>query len=74
LTRHSLITSVWTLQLVKRKFRLVLGLVFAGLGAFLFIGSLIAGFALNEWRGMEEFGVFGILFCIGGTAMCFEKN
>lgn len=60
--------------LVKRKLRLVLGIIFSGLGAFLFIGSLIAGFAVNEWKAMEEFGVFGLLFCLFGAGMCIEWN
>lgn len=62
------------MQLVKRKFRLGLGIIFSGLGAFLFIGSLIAGFAVNEWKGIEEFGIFGLFFCLFGAGMCVEWN
>jgi hypothetical protein len=64
------------MKLVKRRFRLVLGILFAALGAFLFVGSLIAAMIVqtNRWAAMEEFGVEGVLIIIAGTAMCFEKD
>lgn len=71
------------MKLVKRKVRLVLGITFASLGLFLFVASLIVlimGFWINagppgeKWKAMEEFGVFGILITIAGTAMCIEKK
>jgi hypothetical protein len=64
------------MKLVKRRFRLVLGISFAALGAYLFFGSLV--FALmgqdNRWLAMREFGGFGFLIVIAGTAMCVERD
>jgi hypothetical protein len=64
------------MKLVKRSFRMVLGMAFAAIGAFLFIGSLIVAFIdqIRPWTAMCEFGVFGIFIVIAGTAMCFEKD
>lgn len=64
------------MKIVKRKFRLILGILFAALGVFLFIGSLVAALMdqINPWAAMCEFGIFGIFIVIAGTAMCFEKG
>jgi len=64
------------MRLVKRRFRLILGVSFAALGACLFIGSLIAAFIdqINPWASMIQFGVLGFFIVIAGTAMCFEKS
>jgi hypothetical protein len=64
------------MKMVKRRFRLVLGISFAALGAYLFVGSLIAAFVeqVNRWAAMQEFGVMGVLIVIAGIAMCVEKN
>ena len=63
------------MKLVKRRFRLVLGVSFAALVAYLFIGSLIAALVEQNqrWIAMIEFGIFGFIFVIAGAAMCFEK-
>jgi len=67
---------VRAMKLIKRRFRLALGTSFAALGAFLFVGSLIAALTqqTNQWAAMREFGVFGVLIVIAGTAMCFERD
>ena len=68
--------SLCGVKLVKRRFRLVLGIAFAALGADLFVTSLIA--ALDgrsvRWVALIPFGVFGLFMVIAGTAMCFEKK
>jgi multisubunit Na+/H+ antiporter MnhG subunit len=66
------------MKIVKRRFSLVLGIVFSLLGAFLFMGSLLVGLLnldpAHRWIAMEEFGGIGLMIVIAGAAMCFEKN
>jgi hypothetical protein len=64
------------MKLVKRQFRLALGISFATLGVYLLVGSLIAALTeqTNQWAAMREFGVFGVLIIVAGTAMCFERG
>ena len=68
--------SLCGVKLVKSRFRLGLGIVFAALGAYLFIGSLITALVdqSNRWIALREFGAVGFLIVIAGTAMCFEKD
>jgi hypothetical protein len=59
------------MQLVKRKFRLGLGIIFASLGVVYCLGTLIEGFCTNDWLHWSD-AVIGLEMCIAGLAMCID--
>ena len=64
------------MKVVKRRVRLVLGIIFALLGAYLFFGCIIVALIeqSHSWAAMTDFGVFGFLMIIAGAALCFEMD